>query len=70
MPTIARTVRVTSLAVAAIAASALFGCEPTQTIDSSQVRPTGSAPSEAPGHSVKFDSNKTPDAPAGDATPK
>jgi hypothetical protein len=69
-----RSIRTTSLALAALAALApLSGCEPaTQPVDASQVRPAGSAPAQEPGSTVKFDANKSSDAAAssGAATTK
>lgn len=56
--------RLASAAAIACAASILLGCEPSQSVDASQVRPAGSAPSEVPGHTVKFSPNEGATAPA------
>lgn len=65
MPRAPRLHQFASLALLAGAAACSVGCEPTQSVDPSQVRPAGSATTNEPGHSVKFDNNQSTTAPQG-----
>jgi hypothetical protein len=67
-------IRLAPLAFVAAAIPFVTGCEPaSKPVDAAQVRPAGSATTEVPGHTVKFDSNQRAQSPAagsGAATPK
>jgi len=66
-PRHARIHRIAACTVLGLAPLALLACEPAPTVDASQVRPAGSAPTEEPGHTVKFDSNNASGAPKNEA---
>ena len=74
MPREAHRSRIAPLALVAAAIPFVTACEPAaKPVAAAQVRPAGSAPTEKPGHTVKFDSNQNATAPAagsGAATPK
>jgi hypothetical protein len=65
MPRKAHRIRIAPLALVAAAIPFVTGCEPAaKPVDAAQVRPAGSAPTEKPGHTVKFDSNQNASSPA------
>ena len=57
--------RLAPLALVLAAIPVVTACEPAaKPVDAAQVRPAGSAPTERPGDTVKFDSNQNASSPA------